>query len=250
MKKVFTLFAAAMLGLCAFAQDDAACPSKLNFSILNADDPAQVEVELQLTNSSLNLNGFNMEVRKEEGSESVQWKKVSRKCFTADGYGHVILARMEDATDEERDDILNEYCDVKQNVKTNDHLVIIEILSTNECRFFPVLEEPTGIGKFYCDFSACEDGDYTITAPATPATCSFSYTGGVEGSRAWTTDEPVTITFSKVGDTITEKGGPEAISEISTDKVNDNRIFDLQGRELSRIPETGIYIQNGKKYVK
>ena len=42
---------------------------------------------------------------------------------------------------------------------------------------------------------------------------------------------------------------PDAISTIATDKV-DNRIFDLMGRELKSVPETGIYIQNGKKYVK
>ena len=39
------------------------------------------------------------------------------------------------------------------------------------------------------------------------------------------------------------------ISTIINDKA-DNRIFDLQGRELKSVPETGIYIQNGKKYVK
>ena len=39
------------------------------------------------------------------------------------------------------------------------------------------------------------------------------------------------------------------ISTITSDKA-DNRIFDLQGRELKSVPETGIYIQNGKKYVK
>ena len=42
---------------------------------------------------------------------------------------------------------------------------------------------------------------------------------------------------------------PDAISTIINDKA-DNRIFDLQGRELQSVPEHGIYIQNGKKYVK
>ena len=42
---------------------------------------------------------------------------------------------------------------------------------------------------------------------------------------------------------------PDAITTITNDKV-DNRIFDLQGRELKSVPENGIYIQNGKKYVK
>ena len=45
------------------------------------------------------------------------------------------------------------------------------------------------------------------------------------------------------------KAEETGISTIASDKV-DNRIFDLQGRELKSVPEHGIYIQNGKKYVK
>ena len=40
MKKIFTLFAAAMLGVCAFAQMPETCPSELGFKLLNGDDPA------------------------------------------------------------------------------------------------------------------------------------------------------------------------------------------------------------------
>ncbi len=371
MKKVFTLFAAALIGLSAFAQEEV-CPSKLNFALLNAENPAQVEIELQLTNASENLNGFNMEILKEEGSEAVAFKRVNWKWFTAQGYGTTILQRL-DAPDDVKEEMLSDFCDVQSNWKQAvDRLVIIEILKTLDCRFFPVLEEPAGIGKFWLDFSNCEDGDYTITALSTPATMSFSYTGGVEGTRAWTGDE-VTITLNKAGDVITVKGdepqpveydafyltgtfnewnqdvanmtelvsnedgtqytctleledgaefkvvtpvegglkwfgGEDAnqvgyflindgllnnpislidganfkvegagkytitvmqpakglaeplvmmvskdvtgISTINSDKAGDNRIFDLQGRELQSVPEHGIYIQNGKKYVK
>ena len=52
--------------------------------------------------------------------------------------------------------------------------------------------------------------------------------------------EPLVMTVSK------EVTG---ISTILTDKA-DNRIFDLQGRQLKTVPEHGIYIQNGKKHVK
>ena len=377
MKKAFTLFAAALLGFCAYA-DDVPCPSKLNLAVINADDPAQVEIELQLTNSSLNLNGFNMEIEKEAGSEAVKFKRVNWKWFTAEGYGTTILSRL-DAPDDIKESMLTDFCDVQSNWKQNsDHLVIIEILKTLDCRFFPVLEEPAGIGKFWLDFSECEDGDYTLIAPATPTGCSFSYTGGVEGSRAWTTDEPITITINKTGDVITQKtdepqpqpaeysefyavgtfngwsqeenmveleaneagteftgtvefanddetkefklitpvedgwkwfggvddnqvgyfliteellnnpidlidganfkvenpgkytitvmnpakglqeplvmtvsyDGGTGINTINSDNTGDNRIFDLQGRQLQSVPEHGIYIQNGKKYVK
>ena len=43
---------------------------------------------------------------------------------------------------------------------------------------------------------------------------------------------------------------PNAISTVGVDTKADNRIFDIMGRELKSVPENGIYIQNGKKYVK
>ncbi len=247
MKKIFTLFAAALLGLCAFAEVSqyGPCPSKVNFDLLNADNPAQVEIELQLVNSSMNLNGFNLKLEKD--NDALQWKKVSRKYFTAAGYAATILARLDDATDEEREELLLEMCDVQSNVNPEGKLVLIQILKTNDCRFFPILEEPAGIGKFWLDMSACEDGEYSIVAPDTPQGNSMSYTGGSEPLSSWTADEPVTLTLEKAGDIIRVVSG---ISTIAVDQPTDNRIFDLQGRELQSVPEHGIYIQNGKKYVK
>ena len=379
MKKYFTLFVAALFGLCAFAQasEYGPCPSKLNFALLNGDNPSQVEIELQLVNSSLNLNGFLIRVEKAEGSESVQWKKVNSNYFTAVGYANVILARWEGVTDEEREAALSSMCDIYNSIN-QDKQTIIELLSTTVCRSFPVLEEPTGIGKFYLDMSACEDGIYTLVAHDTPETLSFIYTVA-EPLSSWTADEPLEIdlvkengvvqvltpfvpdplpeysdfyvvgtfngwnqeeeggrielveneegtqytgeveledgaefkiitpvedgwkwfggvdenqvgyfeindnllnqqielvngaNFKVVGDgkyTITvmkptsadDRGLTEplvmtvakeatGVSTIAADKV-DNRIFDIQGRELQSVPEHGIYIQNGKKYVK
>ena len=252
MKKIFTLFAAATLGLCAYAQMPEVCPSELGLQVLNGENPAQVEVELTLINQSLNLNGFNTEL--ELNNENVLFKKVSRKAFTAAGYADVILARLDDATDEEREELLLEFCDVQSNIKTSGNLVIIELLKTNECRFFPVLDNFTAIGKFWMDWSAVANSkdaanECTILAPAEPARYSFSYTGGVEGTRAWTPEAPIVFNMEYVDGVVRERV-PDAISTISTDKNVDNRIFDLQGRELQSVPEHGIYIQNGKKYVK
>ena len=252
MKKIFTLFAAATLGLCAYAQMPEVCPSELGLQVLNGENPAQVEVELTLINQSLNLNGFNTEL--DLNNENVIFKKVSRKAFTAAGYANVILARLDDATDDEREELLLEFCDVQSNIKTSGNLVIIELLKTNECRFFPVLDNFTAIGKFWMDWSAVANSkdaanECTISAPAEPARYSFSYTGGVEGTRAWTPEAPIVFNMEYV-DGIVRERVPDAISTISTDKNVDNRIFDLQGRELQSVPEHGIYIQNGKKYVK
>ena len=159
-------------------------------------------------------------------------------------------------TDDMREQKLLEMCDVQSNIKSNGNLVIIELLKTNDCRFFPVLEEPTSIGVFYmnCSTLAAKDGEdvpsVTLTAPAIPSRYSFSYTGGVEGTRAWTPEEPLEYTLYLVDGAMTDEKPTTAISTISTDKNVDNRIFDLQGRELQSVPEHGIYIQNGKKYVK
>ncbi len=60
MKKVFTLFAAALLGLCAFAQEGP-CPSRLYFEPAADEQPANnATFLLKLVNSSENLNGFKI----------------------------------------------------------------------------------------------------------------------------------------------------------------------------------------------
>ena len=217
------------------------CPSTLMLSALESDQPANnVGVELMLINSSLNLNGFNIQIKKDTGSENIQWKQVSRKYFSANGYGQVILARLEDATDDEREELLNEFCDIMSNVK-NDELVIVELLKTNDCRFFPVLDTPTGIGKFYLDMATCANGVYRIYAPATATGCSFSYTGGPEGTLSWTTDEPVEIQLSKYGNTVSAP--VIGISVVGVDKnVTSIKYYNQQGIE-SDTPFPGFNIK-------
>ena len=236
MKKIFTLFAAVALGFAAYAQE--ACPSVLSFApMAEEQDANKVMIELQLVNSSLNLNGFNMEVGRyavaEDGTltadETMQWAtdEEDEDWVGFSGYGHTILARWEGVTDSKREQQL--------------------FKKTEECRFFPVLEEPAGIARFTVDMSGCADGVYALMSEATPTGCSFSFTGGPEGNRAWTTDAPIYLELKKDGDKVI----PTAISTIAVDETPaDNRIFDLQGRELNRVPDSGIYIQNGKKYVK
>ena len=247
MKKVFTLFAAALLGLCAFAQEhDGPCPSRLYFEPAADEQPANnATFLLKLVNTSENLNGFNMEVQKPEAAVWVE-DADDEDWVGFSGYGHTILARWEGVTDSKREQQLFKKADLKCSIKDG-KLVIIEILSTEECRFFPILEEPAGIARFTLDMSGCADGVYALMSEATPTGCSFSFTGGPEGNRAWTTDAPIYLELKKDGDKVI----PTAISTIAVDETPaDNRIFDLQGRELNRVPDSGIYIQNGKKYVK
>ena len=77
MKKIFTLFAVALVSLCALA-DDEPCPSKLMFTpAAEEQDANKVTIRLELLNSSENLNGFNMEIDKRNMDDSfcegLQW---------------------------------------------------------------------------------------------------------------------------------------------------------------------------------
>ena len=237
MKKLFTLFAAALLGFCAYAQDTTEpCPTVPEFYLLNGEDAANVEIEFGFSqNNSANLNGFNFAIQKPEGAT---WKRAQgANWFTGKGYARYILgainldgATADDFTDAELEEMLSDMCDIKGNRRTDpdnpestdntETLVIIQILSTLDCRFYPAT--PGKVGMFKIDMSALEDGEYDLHCNATPQGGSFSYTGGPEGSRAWTIDEPLTITLVKTGNVVTVKGEtpvvePKTITGIVTD---------------------------------
>ena len=42
---------------------------------------------------------------------------------------------------------------------------------------------------------------------------------------------------------------PTSINELTFNRVNDNKIYDLQGRELKEIPVGTMYIRNQKLYI-
>ena len=41
-------------------------------------------------------------------------------------------------------------------------------------------------------------------------------------------------------------GNPTSINELTLDKINDNKIYDMLGRELNKIPLGTMYIRNKK----
>jgi len=256
MKKIFTLFAVALVSLCALA-DDEPCPSQLMFTpAAQEQDANKVTIFLDLLNSSENLNGFNMEIDKRNMDDSfcegLQWvmDEDDEDWVGFSGYGQNIIGMASGSHNANwYESNMFKKCDLKCNVKpTNNRLVIIEILSTLDPRSFPVFEEPATVARFTVDLSGLEDGQYQLVADATPETCSFSYTGGVEGTRAWTTDAPVVIVLEKNGDKVTKVN--TAIEGITTDQAVDNNYYDLMGRKLdgNNLP-AGIYIHNGKKYI-
>ena len=235
MKKVFTLFAAALLGFCAYAQEP--CPSVPELTLLNGDDAANVELELGLkVNNSANLNGFNFEFTK---PHDATWKRAQgANYFSGKGYARYILGAInldgltaDDFTDDELEDMLSDMADIKSNAKQvgdEKNLVVIVILSTNDCRFFP--QAPGKVGKFKLDMSALEDGEYDIKCNATPQGGSFSYTGGPEGSRAWTIDEELAITLVKTGNVVTVKGETPVVEPVTiTGTVVDKDNAPLEG---------------------
>ena len=43
---------------------------------------------------------------------------------------------------------------------------------------------------------------------------------------------------------------PTNIEELVIEKFNDNKVYDLTGRELRDIPLGKLYIKNNKKYIR
>ena len=256
MKKIFTLFAWALVCLALSAQE---CPSTLKLSLVNGDDPSNVEIELELYNSNPEFFGFAMVIAKGAGSESVQWKKIGRKYYVVDDYLDVILANLESATGMSLDELeyLYDYFDHKAYLVHN-QLQIKEELFVPSGLYFPVLEEPTAVGRFCLDMSACEDGEYELVSDHSLIDIIMEYKSPENGYYWWEIDEPMVFTLVKQGETVTEKSSVPAryvpslsgIGTVAADNAADSRIFDLQGRELQSAPEHGIYIQNGKKHVK
>ena len=255
MKKIITLFAVATVALATIAGD---CPTQSMLYLLNGDDAANVEIELGFSkNTSACLEGFAFAITKPEGAS---WKKAyGNDFFTAQGYAPYILGCLtnnngEGYSEEELEGFLNSRCDILSNLN-GDKLVIIEILNSYNCRYFPA--SPGKVGKFTVDMSALEDGEYEIFADDTSEGSNLFYSADPNGQQTWNLNQPMIITLLKDGNTVTEKSRVPAsfapdlsgISTVAADKA-DSRIFDLQGRELKSVPEHGVYIQNGKKYVK
>lgn len=255
MKKIITLFAVATVALATIAGD---CPTQSMLYLLNGDDAANVEIELGFSkNTSACLEGFAFAITKPEGAS---WKKAyGNDFFTAQGYAPYILGCLtnnngEGYSEEELEGFLNSRCDILSNLN-GDKLVIIEILNSYNCRYFPA--SPGKVGKFTVDMSALEDGEYEIFADDTSEGSNLFYSADPNGQQTWNLNQPMIITLLKDGNTVTEKSRVPAsfapdlsgISTVAADNA-DSRIYDLQGRELKSIPEHGVYIQNGKKYVK
>ena len=45
-------------------------------------------------------------------------------------------------------------------------------------------------------------------------------------------------------------GNPTGIKELTLESINDNKMYDLLGRELTEVPVGTMYIRNNKKYIR
>jgi hypothetical protein len=45
-------------------------------------------------------------------------------------------------------------------------------------------------------------------------------------------------------------GNPVGIAELIVDRINDGKVYDLLGRELTTVPVGSMYIRNQKKYIR
>ena len=45
-------------------------------------------------------------------------------------------------------------------------------------------------------------------------------------------------------------GNPTSIKELTLESINDNKMYDLLGRELTEVPVGVMYIRNNKKYIR
>ena len=252
MKKCILLLAMAVAVFTIFAQSP--CPSSLRFKIPGDIGKADnLIIEVSLINTSENLNAFNLYVYKDP---QVQWIVVdedTNEYFTAKGYGKNILARWEGVTDEEREAELDQHCVIRSN-RYDNRLLILEILSTNECRFFPTsdyYDSDIHIGRFAVDVSNLEDGYYhsdvlNVYNSNTNDYC-FSYTGGIEGTCAIVANEQIACDIYRKGEYASFHYIPDDYSsiedvDIAKKKETSVKYYNIAGMESAE-PQQGMNIK-------
>ena len=128
MKKII-IFLAFILSFCyAEAQGPGSgypCPSELYFQWFHETGKAKkFKLKLVLYNESQNLNSFHLKIVKSD--PLMKWVVVDKEndtYFSTKGYGKNILARLEGKTDEEREDELEQYCDIISMIINDESLI-------------------------------------------------------------------------------------------------------------------------------
>ncbi len=254
MKMLLFLFSA-LLALFAVNAQDGPCPTNVRLQLLQ--DPCEannVVIEVRLLNNSQNLYGFNMEIVK---PELANWVTVDENenpnCiyYTGKGYAHNILAQWEGVTDEEREEQLSQHCDILSQMKGNGNLLILEVLSNNDCRFFPTSDENSAewddyfipVGKFAIDVSNLDDYNFMVST----SDRYFNFVGGPEGTCAWNSDYYESLGLYKIGDYVSAywqlPPGFDAIDEVdATKSISSVKYYNLAGVESAELQQ-GVNIK-------
>ena len=232
MKKLFTLFAAALVGVSAFAFTEG--NTKLVYTVAADQDPAATEITVDLQNSNDDLNGIQQGIIPEAGAEFIKTGTGMQKKYFW-GNGAYILAMFPDVTDEDRNANLDSFCDVKQDINDG-RLVVVTLLSTNDCFVYPAYDG--NLGRFTMNLSALEDGNDILVATLSenPEHSNFADASAVS-HNVERTEIRVNKANGKVGPVVVD-----AISVVDAAKdVTSVKYFNLQGVE-SATPFDGVNI--------
>ena len=107
-----------------------------------------------------------------------------------------------------------------------------------------------------CDTSTCysSDGDTAyfqmIQTTDTVKVCYDAYIYFMGATYVCTQCDSMAYDANSYSWVLMNMGNPTALEEIILEISNDNKMYDLLGRELTEVPVGVLYIRNNKKYIK
>ena len=231
MKKLFTLFAAALVGVSAFAFTEG--NTKAEFKVARNQDAAQTQIDINILNSNEDLNTIQLGILPENGAQFVKMGTGLKKYYV-DYNGAYVLANLMpgEATDEDREAYLADYAACQSNVKDG-MLVILTNFITADVQTFPATDGT--LGFFMMDLTAVPDGE-SVTIARVDSQYKNSNFGDTSAKGYPAFEEDVLINVTKAD------GIVSAINVVETSKnVASVKYFNLQGIE-SATPFDGVNI--------
>ena len=107
-----------------------------------------------------------------------------------------------------------------------------------------------------CDTNMCysSDGDTAyfqmIQTTDTVKVCYDAYIYFMGATYVCTQCDSMAYDANSYSWVLMNMGNPTGIEELIVDRINDNKMYDLLGRELTEVPIGTIYIRNNKKYIR
>ena len=231
MKKLFTLFAAALVGVSAFAFTEG--NTKAEFKVARNQDAAQTQIDVNILNSNEDLNTIQLGILPENGAQFVKMGTGLKKYYF-DYNGAYVLANLMpgEATDEDREASLADFAACQSNVKDG-MLVLLTNFITADVQTYPATDG--NLGFFMMDLTAVPDGE-SVTIARVDSQYKNSNFGDTNSKGYAAFEEDVLINVTKAD------GVVSAINVVETSKnVASVKYFNLQGIE-SATPFNGVNI--------